>query len=224
MVEKSLPPQETVPDAVAPSAKPGRKWPTLLFGLIMLISGAACGVGVMLFLDTDDGPHRPYRRPPSAERITRRIAAACELNEEQAGQAEEIVARYAEAMSEIRSEVATEMGAEFEAFRGEMQEIMTPEQFEAFDRRWERLRRRRHGGRGSHGRRGRGSLLARFDANKDGTLTADEVPASVWQRISGADANGDGAVTQDELDAFRRNRAGEETATSPPAAAEADDE
>ncbi len=47
-------------------------------------------------------------------------------------------------------------------------------------------------------------LFSRFDKNKDGKLTKDEVPAAVWQRISKADANHDGAVTEEELRAFRK--------------------
>jgi hypothetical protein len=49
-------------------------------------------------------------------------------------------------------------------------------------------------------------LFARFDANKDGKLTKDEVPAPVWSRLSVADLNGDGAVTMDEVMEFRSGR------------------
>jgi hypothetical protein len=54
------------------------------------------------------------------------------------------------------------------------------------------------------GQKGPGSPedhFASLDANGDGSLTEDEVPADEWARISQADADSDGAVTLDELKA-----------------------
>ena len=39
------------------------------------------------------------------------------------------------------------------------------------------------------------ALFGRFDANKDGALTQNEVPPPMWARLRAADANGDDAVT-----------------------------
>jgi Ca2+-binding EF-hand superfamily protein len=47
-------------------------------------------------------------------------------------------------------------------------------------------------------------LFAKYDKNKDGKLTKDEVPAWLWEHISKADANGDGAVTKEELEAAHK--------------------
>ena len=64
------------------------------------------------------------------------------------------------------------------------------------------------GGRGGPGG-GRGGppsfdrLLYAFDANDDGALEEDEVPARVWARLSQADANDDGYVTRKEFDSYR---------------------
>jgi len=41
--------------------------------------------------------------------------------------------------------------------------------------------------------------LKKFDANGDGALTQDEVPADMWAKISQGDVNGDGKITADEL-------------------------
>ena len=49
-------------------------------------------------------------------------------------------------------------------------------------------------------------VFAKFDKNKDGKLTKDEVPAPIWEHISKADANKDGALTKDELAASRKQR------------------
>jgi Ca2+-binding EF-hand superfamily protein len=47
-------------------------------------------------------------------------------------------------------------------------------------------------------------LFSRFDKNKDGKLTKDEVPEPIWEHLSKADANHDGAVTKEELEAARK--------------------
>lgn len=46
-------------------------------------------------------------------------------------------------------------------------------------------------------------MLAEFDANGDGALSSDEVPAGLWDRLSAADADGNDSVTADELQAYR---------------------
>jgi Ca2+-binding EF-hand superfamily protein len=60
-------------------------------------------------------------------------------------------------------------------------------------------RGRRHGGPPPIDR-----IFERFDANKDGRLTQDELPAQVAERIMEADADGDGAVTKEELEQARQ--------------------
>lgn len=45
-----------------------------------------------------------------------------------------------------------------------------------------------------------------FDADRDGTLTADEAPANAWKYLSTADADEDGSVTQAEVAAFSAAR------------------
>lgn len=49
-------------------------------------------------------------------------------------------------------------------------------------------------------------LFDRFDKNKDGKLTKDDMPEQVWGHLSKADSNKDGAVTKDELEAARKKR------------------
>jgi len=59
---------------------------------------------------------------------------------------------------------------------------------------------------GSPGRSGAGgagggadAVFSRYDANKDGKLSEDEVPAELWARIRRADEDGDGMVSLEEL-------------------------
>lgn len=47
------------------------------------------------------------------------------------------------------------------------------------------------------------ALFAQHDANHDGKLTMDEVPAEIWAKLAVADGDLDGAVTIDELKAAR---------------------
>jgi Ca2+-binding EF-hand superfamily protein len=51
---------------------------------------------------------------------------------------------------------------------------------------------------------GRGHMFEKFDTNKDGALTADEVKEpKFWEHLVKADANRDGKVTKEELEAAR---------------------
>ena len=52
------------------------------------------------------------------------------------------------------------------------------------------------------------TLLGAFDANDDGELAEDEVPAPVWRRLSNADADDNGSVTRYEFQAARKSRGG----------------
>jgi len=63
-------------------------------------------------------------------------------------------------------------------------------------------------GRGRGGMPGIDELLKRFDANKDGKLTKDELPEQAAERIMRADVDGDGAVTKKELEEVRKRFTG----------------
>ncbi len=53
-------------------------------------------------------------------------------------------------------------------------------------------------------RRERGDIFDRFDTNRDGVLTADEIPEPMRERVMRMDADGDGRVTREEFEAFRQ--------------------
>jgi hypothetical protein len=64
-----------------------------------------------------------------------------------------------------------------------------------------------------HGRRGRGhgppspdKLIERFDANKNGTLEAAELPERMQEHIGDIDTSGDSVVSRDELAAHFKGR------------------
>ena len=88
------------------------------------------------------------------------------------------------------------------------QRPLSPEQFEQWDAHLKRLQQRarlfrRGRGRFSRWLRDPKEMFRRFDTNKDGKLTKDEVPEPLWRRLSRADTDGDGAVTEDELETSR---------------------
>jgi Ca2+-binding EF-hand superfamily protein len=47
-----------------------------------------------------------------------------------------------------------------------------------------------------------------FDANKDGKITQEELPAQMQQRFGRMDENGDGAIDQEEVDSMRERTQG----------------
>ncbi|HKY37749.1 MAG TPA: hypothetical protein VJN18_17525 [Polyangiaceae bacterium] len=65
--------------------------------------------------------------------------------------------------------------------------------------------RRGRGGRG-HGPRSPEKLIERFDANKNGTLEAAELPERLQEHIGEIDTSGDSVVTKDELGAHFKAR------------------
>jgi Ca2+-binding EF-hand superfamily protein len=73
-----------------------------------------------------------------------------------------------------------------------------------------KLRGHRGHGPGGHGdgscAKGGAHMFEKFDANKDGALTADEVQGKFWEHLVKADANKDGKVTKEELEAARAAR------------------
>ena len=64
------------------------------------------------------------------------------------------------------------------------------------------------GGKGKRGKGKCGRIFAKFDKDKSGTLTSDEVPEKLWSRISKADTDGDGAVSKAEAKAAKKARKG----------------
>jgi len=51
-------------------------------------------------------------------------------------------------------------------------------------------------------------MLQRFDADKDGKLTEDELGAQMWRRMSRFDSDSDGALTKQELESMSRRGGG----------------
>ncbi len=61
------------------------------------------------------------------------------------------------------------------------------------------------------------ALFSPIDKNGDGSLTEDEVPAVLWNRLVAADANSDGSVTLDEINEYIAGQTSPSQQTSPSA-------
>ncbi len=70
---------------------------------------------------------------------------------------------------------------------------------------------RERGGKGKRKGHKAARLFAKYDTDKSGSLTSDEVPARLWTRLEKADADGDGAVTKAELRAKHKERKGKKS-------------
>lgn len=194
---------EPAPARTAP--RRGRTALVLALGAVVLLSGIALGTGgAMLWLK----PSRARFRGPgrhSAEEVTARVAEECNLDEKQAATVREIMARRLERLRAIHDDTAERVLAEHDHLRQEMKAALSATQFEQWDKHFRGLQKRSRLFR--RGRRGRPrdtkETFRRLDLNKDGKLTKEEVPDSLWRRMSRADADRDGAVTEDELKTSR---------------------
>jgi len=210
-------------------------WLTTLLSAAILISGVGVGFGsAMAYLsgskDVTDPEEEP--KPPTKVAITftKGLADKYGLDQQQSGQLKDIMAKHFKAMHEIRKKAMEEMVAIHREISDDMRGVMTPDQFERWEKHNEEARKRsrfrhhrwRRGphrgdreGRGKHSGRGwpygqsrsRPSgmfdMFKRLDKDNSGELTEDEIEkvrGPFQQFIKKADANGDGKVDRKEYD------------------------
>ena len=131
---------EAVPASLLRASGPG--WLTMLLGAVILLSGIVIGVGgamVWLGRRSSAGSNGADQ---TANLITERIARSCQLDDKQTEKVRKIIARRLEAIQDIRQEMAEEVLAEHETLRGEMKQILTPEQFERWSGQMDAIRAR----------------------------------------------------------------------------------
>jgi len=201
------------PPVVAPAValRPPRRrtWLTILLAAMILISGIAIGLGGAMAWLRDRTPLPESSADVAATEIATDIAAKYDLDEKQTLRVKEIMAARLTALRAIRQEMFEKVAAEHEKLRSEMKDALSGEQFRRWDARFEALQKRRRfyrPGRAGRplGRPGGGEGLGRFDKNRDGVLTGDEIaeiPQPLRSRFMQADTDGDGVITAEE---FRR--------------------
>jgi len=144
MVDES---EATVPSAGKKRLARGRRqmYLQVAAATVILACGIIIGSGAALLHFKDDIV--PDRFPPPGD-IVRDIQARYGLTEEQAEEAETAIAASSDRMHTIFVGVREKMDAEFKELSSGMKDILTPEQFE----RWERdFKSRRGRGRGRFG-------------------------------------------------------------------------
>jgi hypothetical protein len=136
MVDEAQTPQP-VP-ARRPRLTPRQIFAQTIMGGLILLSGVAIGTGGSVLILKDRIiwrlPMRDGARRPDPNRIVDEWTAKYGLNEEQAQRVKEIFTRRFEAHRAHFSEMVKRAQTEREAFAAAVKEILTPEQYE----RWER--------------------------------------------------------------------------------------
>ena len=215
-------------------------WMTTLLGAAILISGIGIGFGSTLaylgrskqVATTEESP-QPTK---VAIAITNDVKDNYGLDEQQTGKVRGLMLKRLEALKVIRTKAMDEMLVVHRAIREDMREVLTPDQFQRWEKHNEEARNRskfRHrpwgrgsqrgdrDGRGKHNGRGgphgqdkgrpggMSEMFKRLDKDNSGDLTKDEIeyaPGQVPQFIQKADINGDGKVDREEFKTQLRRR------------------
>jgi len=210
-----------VPDEMAkpPQPHPKKRSRPWLMAFVMMSLVFAFGVVVGSVVTGQTLRHRMEQRfkEPGAfvDHVLQRLRDELALTGAQADQIRAIMEAHQERIHKLHAEFRPKMEEAFEALRGEVSAVLSPEQAEKWSKRFDEERQhwlRPPGagfgrGMGPRGWRGGGPPEARFeevDANKDGTVAWDEFhearPRAPKERFTQLDANADGKVTKEEFE------------------------
>lgn len=124
-----------------PQAKPP-VWRGVLLGFLILVCGMVIGGGLttrILWKRVESNILHPRLIP---ERIVEHMESSLDLSPEQTEQIREIFARSFERFDELRVEMEPLVKAELDSIREEVAAVLTPEQLEKWNRRFDRMRKR----------------------------------------------------------------------------------
>jgi len=194
-------------------------WMTTLLGAAILISGGGIGFGAaMAYLSKSKTNTAKAQLPPGkvAHEIAAKMAKTWELNDGQKNKIREIMTSRIASLRTIRKKAMEESVAIHAEIADEMQKILTPDQYEQWEKKNEELRKRAkyphhpRGRRGDRDRRGehdtRGKhneseMFKRHDKDQNGEITQDElkkIPGYFQKLLQQADTNGDGKIDREE--------------------------
>ena len=135
---------------------PRRSWRGLVYGLILLTSGAAIGAGSAVFFVERQMVSAQNETPEDAsDRWSRDWQSRLDLTQEESKQLRTIFHKHHVAMVAIRKEMRPRFQAELETLQTEVNALLTPKQAEHFKKRWTAMRKRwmPHRGPGNMDRR-----------------------------------------------------------------------
>ena len=118
-----------------------RTWVMVLMGLVIVASGAVIGAGVtvMVLRSVAWAPPPPPGKQTAA-RITADFKDRYGLDQAQADRVQEIMTRRLAAIEAIRDDAHARTQAEHEGLRSEMKAVLSPQQFENWEAKFEALR------------------------------------------------------------------------------------
>lgn len=117
-------------------------WRTVILGVVILVCGMVIGGGFttyVLWKRVESTILHPRLVP---ERIVEHMEASLELSDEQVEQIREIFARRHERFDQLREEVEPLVHAELDSIHAEVARVLTPEQLEQWNSRFDRMHRR----------------------------------------------------------------------------------
>jgi hypothetical protein len=125
-VTKELPPDEHQ----VPLPLPRRRWRlTVLLGLVIFVSGGACGFGIGMWLEKRhflEVLHHPERGP---ERIVTRMRSRLQLDDRQTRQVQALVEKRVAALEHLHRQVVDPLLAkQLEQFEADVTEVLNPQQ------------------------------------------------------------------------------------------------
>ncbi len=126
-------------------AKKSGKWRIilgLLLALIIFLTGAISGAGVTMIValhKVQQAIHKPEMIPP---RMAAEMQRRLKLSDQQERQVELILIRRQNHLQTIRQRIQPDVMKQFEQTRAEVDDVLTPEQKEKWDRWYEQLKMR----------------------------------------------------------------------------------
>ena len=121
-----------IPRGEAPGRLPAlprrRWWLSVVLGLVIFVSGAVVGGGVTLLVAVNQVREMVMHPEKAPGRIVARLRSRLNLNDEQAGQVEQIVKRHQAAIVDIRREVQPQVLRQLDEFEREVGDVLTPDQ------------------------------------------------------------------------------------------------
>lgn len=180
-----------------PTPPDRRWWPRALMSLFVFTCGGvvgAAGGGLWMRSRMIQLIQHPDQL---ASHVLLRIDNELALTDDQRGKVESILQRRFSAMEALRAESYPRQLAEFRRIQSDVSEFLKPDQKTKWDSLSQTIEQR-FLPKQPYGPPPADGIFYRFDSDHDDSLSEDEVPIRMWQRLRNADLNGDGKVAREE--------------------------
>ena len=171
-----------------------RRWLRILMLLVIFLSGGVVGVVGGGFWMRDQMAFLIRNPQQIPDQILPKIRSELSLADDQILLVEDILRRHYATMESVRAEIYPKQLDAFKTMDAEVSRILNPDQ----RHKWSSIlvgAEQRYLPVRPVGPPTGEKVFNRFDANKDGVLTQDEVPPGAWNRLQPGDKDGDGKIT-----------------------------